>query len=322
MQLKNPFRWSKQANAFLFFLFLSTAFWLFTTLNEEAKEEISIPVELINVPDNVVITTASAQSLQLTVRDKGFYLLKYKYGKGFAPLTIDFNNYRSTTGYINIAAADLQKQIMQQLASSTQITNLRPLQLEYYFNFGERRRLPVRIRGEFLPADMAFVSAIRYAPDSVTVYAKREVLDTMHAAYTEFIPMKGLTANKQVHTHFTSIPGVKYDPDSVGVSVTIDRYIEKTVQVPVEQVNFPASKILRTFPSNVNITFQVGMKMYRNINANNFVIAVNYEDLIQNPSPRYHLSLKSIPDGVRHVRIVPADVDYVIEDISNEKNNQ
>ena len=322
MQLKNPFRWNKQANAFLFFLLLSTAFWLFTTLNEESKEDISIPVELINVPDNVVITTATAQSLQLTVRDKGFFLLKYKYGKGFTPLTIDFNNYRNSSGYINIAASDLQKQITQQLASSTQITNLRPLQLEYYFNYGERRRLPVKVRGDFMPADMAFVSSIRYAPDSITVFAKSEILDTMQAAYTEFIPMKGLNASKNTRTSFTSIPGVKYDPDSVGVSVIIDRYIEKTVQVPVEQVNFPASKVLRTFPSNVSITFQVGMKMYRNITEHSFVIAVNYEDLIQNPSPRCHLSLKSIPDGVRHVRIVPADVDYVIEDISNEKSKQ
>lgn len=322
MQLKSHFRWNKQTNAFLFFLLLSASFWLFTTLNEESKVDISIPVELINVPENVVITTATAQSLQLTVRDKGFFLLKYKYGKPLAPLTIDFNNYRNNTGYINIAASDLQKQITQQLASSTQITGLRPQQLEYYFNYGESRRLPVRIRGEFTPADMTFVSSVRYAPDSATVYAKREILDTMHAAFTDFVSLKGMTANKQVHTKFLSIPGVKYVPDSVGISVTIDRYIEKTVQVPVEQVNFPASKVLRTFPSNVNVTFQVGMKMYRNITANSFVIAVNYEELMQNTSPRCHLTLRSIPDGVRHVRITPADVDYVIEDISNEGSRQ
>lgn len=322
MKLKSPFRWNKQANAFLFFLLLSAAFWLFTMLNEETKDEISIPVELINVPQNVVITTATAQNVQVTVRDKGFFLLRYKFRKDFTPLTIDFNNYRSTSGYINIAASDLLKQISQQLASSTQISGLRPQQIEYYFNYGESKRLPVKIRGEFEPADMTFVSSIRYAPDSVMVFAKHEVLDTMQAAYTDFVSMKGLTANKQIHTTFAAIPGVKYEPDSVGISVSIDRYIEKTVQVPVEQVNFPATKILRTFPSNVNVTFQVGMKMYKKITDKSFVIAVDYEDIRQNTSPRFPLMLRSIPDGVRHAHITPSEVDYVIEDISNEANKR
>ena len=43
---------------------------------------------------------------------------------------------------------------------------------------------------------------------------------------------------------------------------------------------------------------------------------VNYADLLKNTDNRCHLSLKSVPIGVRRARINPADVEYVIEDSS------
>ena len=47
----------------------------------------------------------------------------------------------------------------------------------------------------------------------------------------------------------------------------VDIYTEKTVEVPLHGVNFPADKALRTFPSKVQITFQVGLKRFRSIKA-------------------------------------------------------
>ena len=85
--------------------------------------------------------------------------------------------------------------------------------------------------------------------------------------------------------------------------------------MPVRPVNFPASKQLRTFPATVKVTFQVGMGLYRKITSENFVLVVNYEDLLKNKSTYCHLSLKTIPEGVSHVRISPQDVEYVIEEI-------
>ena len=45
---------------------------------------------------------------------------------------------------------------------------------------------------------------------------------------------------------------------------------------------------------------------------------VNYEDLLKETDGNVHLYLKSIPVGVSHVRIVPNQVDFLIEDIVDE----
>ena len=45
----------------------------------------------------------------------------------------------------------------------------------------------------------------------------------------------------------------------------VDIYTEKTVEVPLRGVNFPADKVLRAFPSKVQVTFQVGLSHFRQI---------------------------------------------------------
>jgi len=122
-----------------------------------------------------------------------------------------------------------------------------------------------------------------------------------------------------VKCRFVKVPGAKFVPQSARVTIITDRMIEKTVQVPVQGVNFPASKTLRTFPPKVNITFQVGMSQYKRITPESFVLVVNYADLLKNTDNRCHLSLKSVPIGVRRARINPADVEYVIEDSSPDE---
>ena len=56
---------------FLFFLFLSGAFWLSMTLDETTEREYTIAVELADVPDNAVITTDIVDTIHLVLRYKG-----------------------------------------------------------------------------------------------------------------------------------------------------------------------------------------------------------------------------------------------------------
>ena len=83
--------------------------------------------------------------------------------------------------------------------------------------------------------------------------------------------------------------------------------------MPIIGLNFPGDKVLRTFPSKARVTFRVGSSQFSRYTADNFVLAATYEELLQNPSIKYRLHLKSLPEGVSNVRIVPQEVDYLIE---------
>lgn len=307
--------WNKQFLIFLFFLALSSVFWIFQTLNETYEEDFQVPLELRNVPSNVVITTDLPENLHILLRDKGSQLLAYRYTRQFKPAVVDYNTYSNPSGHVSILGNELQRQIAAQLLPGTQMLGLKPDTLDFYYNFGQFKRVPIRPLGEVRAGRLYSLAKTVYSEDSVTVYASREQLDTITAAYLQPFNLRNLTDTTHVKSNFVKVKGAKFVPAQIGVTFCIDRLVEKTIQVPVQQVNFPASKQLRTFPATVKVTFQVGMGLYRKITSENFVLVVNYEDLLKNKSTYCHLSLKTIPEGVSHVRISPQDVEYVIEEI-------
>lgn len=313
--------WNKQFLIFLFFLALSTVFWIFQTLNETYDEEIRVQLELRNVPGNVVITTPLPATVQVTLRDKGIALLSYRYTRKLKPVVVDFNTYSNATGHVTIQASELLKQVSGQLLSSTQLLSFKPDAMQLYYNYGECKRVPVILLGQVRAARLYTLADTQLSTDSVTVYALKEQLDTITAAYINPFDLRNLSDTTKVKAEFAKVSGVKFVPSSVDITFCIDRLVEKTVQVPVQQVNFPASKQLRTFPASVNVSFQVGMGLYRNITSENFVLVVNYEDLLKNKSSHCHLSLKTIPTGVSHVKITPQDVEYVIEEIPESETD-
>lgn len=306
---------NKQFLIFLFFLALSAVFWVFQTLNETYEYDFLVPIELRNVPSNVVITTDLPQNLHVQLRDKGSQLFAYRYTRKFNPVVVDYNAHDNSSGHVVIPANEIRRQIASQLLAGTQLLNIKPDTIEFYYNFGQCKRVPVVMLGEVRTGRLYSLAKTTFSADSVTVYASREILDTITGAYLQPFNLRNLTDTTRVRRPFTQLRGVKFVPSQIDVTFCIDRLVEKTVQIPVQQVNFPASKQLRTFPAAVNVTFQVGMGLYRKITSENFVLVVNYEDLLKNKTNRCHLSIKTVPDGVTHVRINPQDVEYIIEEI-------
>ena len=71
---------NKELLIFVFFLALSGIFWLQTTLNEVYEREFAIPVSVVGIPKNAVLTSDETDTVRVTIRDKGITLLTYMYG--------------------------------------------------------------------------------------------------------------------------------------------------------------------------------------------------------------------------------------------------
>ena len=78
---------------FLFFLGLSGIFWLSLTLNDTYEREFSIPVSVVDIPKNAVLTSDEVDTIKMTIRDKGIILVAYQYGDYLKRLRIPFKNY-------------------------------------------------------------------------------------------------------------------------------------------------------------------------------------------------------------------------------------
>ena len=178
-------RANKEFVVFMFLLALSGIFWLQTTLNEVYEREFAIPVSVTGIPKNAVLTSDETDTVRMTIRDKGITLLTYMYGDILKKVNVSFKTYAKGNGTGVISAAELQKMVYQQLASGSRITSVKPEKLEFYYNYGAKKVVPVRWSGRVIPEEMFFISRVAYQPDSITIYASHEKLDSINVLYTE-----------------------------------------------------------------------------------------------------------------------------------------
>lgn len=309
---------NKQFLIFLFFVALSTVFWLFKSLGATYEMEFEVPLKLVNVPEKAVITTELPKTMRVVVKDRGAVLLQYRYVSLLSPVTVDFTQDESDDGHVVTLTREYIKQVTRQFPPSAHIVSYKPDTLEYYYNYGSFKRVPVRLQGSFKARERFGISGLTIAPDSVNVYALQEVLDTITGAYTVTQKVEELSENKVLKADLRRIKGAKFTPPSITAKVYVDQITEKTVAVPIQFVNFPATKVLRTFPSKVNITFQVGTSKYNSITADNFVLVASYDELVNNTTGKYVPHLKTVPLGASHIRISPQEVEFLIEDVPAE----
>lgn len=313
---------SREFLIFLFFFFIASGFWLLQTLNNDFETEFSVPVRLKGVPNNVVLTSEPSSELHIRVKDKGTVLLNYMLGKSFFPVTLDFSDYKGKDNHVRIHSSELEKKLLSQLNISTKLLSVKPDTLEYFYSAGASKLLPVKFRGTVSAGRQYYISDTICRPDSVLVYAPAGVLDTMTVAFTRNVKFENVSDTLSQQVSLATPKGVKFVPASVEMIFPVDIYTEKTVEVPLRGVNFPAGKVLRAFPSKVNVTFQVGLSHFRQITESDFRINVSYEELLKLGSDKkYTVRLKTVPKGVNQIRISPEQVDFLIEQVSPEYVN-
>ena len=299
---------------FLFFLGLSGIFWLSLTLNETYEREFSIPVSVVDIPKNAVLTSDEVDTIKMTIRDKGIVLVAYQYGDYLNRLRIPFKNYTRNNGSGSVPASELQKLVYQNLVSSSKITACKPDKLEFFYNYGTHKKVPVRWSGRVIPEELYFISRVDYSPDSVTVYASDEKLDSINIIYTETLNYANFRDTLSITCHLAKLKGVKVVPDRVKINFYTDVLTEENIEgVPIQGINLPEGKVLRTFPAKVTVSFVTGVSVFRNLRPEDFTIVADYNEIKRHPSEKCRITLKNVPPGISRARLDVTLVDYLIE---------
>ena len=309
-------RANKEFLLFLFFLFISGGFWLLMTLNESYEQEIAIPVRITNVPKDVMLTSDEVDTVRVTIRDKGTQLITYLYGEKVR-LKINFRNYDRGNGTGFVPAADLQKLIQQRLSMSAKISAIKGEGLHIFYNTGTSKRVPVRWSGHVTPEHMSFISHVEYSSDSVTIYASEHMLDSIKSVATEPLNYTGFRDTLSISCRLQKMKGVKIVPNRLNITFFTDVLTEESIEdIPVEGINMPEDKVLRTFPSRVTVSFVTGVNNYRNLKASDFRVVADYNEIMAHPSEKCNLHLQRTPSGISRATLLTTQADYLIEQVT------
>lgn len=304
---------SKEFFIFLFFLLVSAAFWFMSTLNDTYEREYPFAVEITDVPRDIVITQPLPDTIRVTLRDKGFNLLRLAFTDVLTPIQLHFDTYAAANGRGIVNPADVQKILRNRLEETTSVTSVKSNSWEFFYNHGASKKVPVFVDGQLLPARNYYVTNTMISPDSVIVYAALPALDTIRAVYTATQNITGIKSSFTKQVKLQYITGAKIVPDNVKMTVLADQMTEVTVNVPITPVNVPEGMSLKTFPARMNITVAVALKRANTIRPELFSLVADYNDIPQNPNEKIRLRIQTQPTTVIRASLQSPKVDYVIE---------
>ena len=292
---------------------VSGIFWLGMSLNEMMEKDVEVPIYLTNVPKDVVITSDIANQITVTIYDKGFNLLPYIYGNKIKPVAISYSTFAKSGEKAYISNIDLQRALYKIINGSTKITNVKPEKIEFFYNHGRHKSVPVIINGTIMAHNGYEIKRITITPSNVDVYAAKDVLEAIKNASTEKINLQNITDTTTKVVNLYKTDGVKCVPEKVKIQIYADLLTEKIIEVPINPVNVPENKILRLFPAQVKVKFTIGTSSLNKLQSEAFRVEADYNSLSGDNEDKCELKLVAFPKDVKNARLETEQVDYLVE---------
>lgn len=305
---------------FLFFLLLSSLFWLLNALNEKYNATVTYPVHYTSLPKKKVLIADLPGRLSLNVNAHGYTLLKYKLTAHQDPIIFNVNAFdlkrfsgeNNTTYYILTRSA--VDRIGKQLSAEIKINDIMPDTL--FFKFADRivKKVPVKADLNIELQKQYMIKGNIYTnPDSITVTGPHVILDTLSQVKTKPLVITNVAFDTQRNLPLKNIDKVTFSKKRVTVNIPVEKFTEESMMVPVQKLNVPEGLDLKVFPSAVKVSFNVGLSDYALVNPDLFTPIVDYNDIEKNLDDKLRIQLKKQPSFVNAVKYHPKFVDYLIE---------
>lgn len=310
----------KEALVFFCFVLLSLGFWLLQSLQQEYEIEIKIPVKYKNIPPDISFTNIPPQEITAHVKDKGSVLLNYSFGRAFVPIDVNMKNQTDKSGTFTLSRNTIDSDIKKQLIATTILEGFEPQKIELTYSKRIKKELPVVFNGEVeTVAGFKISGDIQINPHQVTVYASDLMLDTLKEIKTVFTEIKNGNKTVTKNIALEKIAETAIEPLNVTVTIPIEEYTEKTLEIPVICKDLPPHYTLRMFPATVKVTCSIPLSRFKELSENEFAIYISFADLEQNVSGTLPIKLAKKPDWVDTTTLKPDKIEFILEQtLSND----
>lgn len=309
----------KEVLIFFLFLLLSLGFWILQSMNEEYEIEIAIPVRYKDIPADIAFAQTPPKDIVISIKDKGNVLLNYSIGRTIAPIEVDYKKALKKDGVLSINQEEIEAHLLKQLFTTTQLHRFSPLSIEVSTSKKKQKKVPVTFNGSIIPSDgYGLADKITISPTSINVYSTQNVLDSITEVKTSYIDIKNIKKSITKNLVLEAIPRATLEQTSVAVSIQVEEFTEKTLDIPVVCTDIPARHIVRIFPPTVKVNCNVPLSKYKDLTEGSFSIRIKYDDLEQHLSGSIPIQLDEKPDWIQSHTLVPNKVEFIIEQNSHD----
>ncbi len=314
-------RYNKDVFIFIGFFFLASCFWVLNALRKDNfTNELKYPIRFTNVDDHWILEESNFNELTLTVKADGLDLLRYHFLNKIEVKNIDVSKMKRFTNSSGIGAYAVTKDYMRIIASQLRAnSNMELLKISpdtLYLSLIEKntKKVPVVPQVTVSFNKLCQLSdRLILDPDSVIISGPQSFIDSTHSVLTSVVSFTELK-----DTLVTTIPlllskDVSCSFKKVKLTIPVEHFTESFTMVPVIGHGLADGWLLKTFPSEVKVSYRVGLT--RNLyTSSDFNAIIDFSSLdMSNLPPRLKITLNHIPKGVSSVTYSPVFVEYLIE---------
>lgn len=312
-------RYQNRLSVFFVCMAISFFMWGLIKLSRVYEAPIKYKVEFHNLPDDKVLVYAEDTTVTLIMRARGLEL----YGKMFRSsgniITVDLSNMRMRRignefhGYVRTSR--ILKDLADQLPQDNSLIGVDPDTLKLTFLNEYKKKVPIKANLSLsFAAQFQLYDSLKLRPDSVTVYGIKPILDTLYSVNAEELVLKNLKESRLVTLRLVKPPSKPYvalSQDSITAEISVERFTESDVQVPISNTH-NGRTLFRTFPDKVTLTCRVAMKEFKRLDPSLFSVTINHREAAASGSNFAEVTVTRMPAFAKVIRVQPERVEYLI----------
>lgn len=320
LQNKSNLKPNRKLFIFLFFLILSSCFWLLNILNNDFVSTINYPVKYKNFPDDKIVVNELPKKLELQIKASGFILVRYFLSPSIPPILFDINSFYqkeaiiSTTTNVYLLTNLAKDKIQAQLQYRIEILDINPDTIHVQFATVSNKRIPIKPKLNIKFEKQFMLNGnITLTPDSIEVSGPSTMLDTINYIETQEIEFEDLNKTIKSTVHLFIPLELKYNTNKVLINIPIDKFTETTINIPLFVINIPENVKLKMFPNEIKATFMVPMSKYSEIKAQHFSFFVDFNETDSLNLHKLKVHSGAIPEHIHNLNYQPFFIDYIVE---------
>ena len=308
---------------FLACLVLSFIFWLLTTLSKTYVEDISIPVNYKNLPEDKVLVSKLPDQLFLEIEATGFEILWLKMNGVGDQVDLD----ASPSSLKRLPSADAGNYVLvterkmirvrSEIEEDVRLVAIRPDTIVFSFRDKVQKSLPVRFKGSIeYDGQYGAVGQVSFDPPVINVSGPAELLDTMQAIYTDSLVLESIDETIEMTINLDQVyseTSLSFNAVETKMTIPVEKFTEGTVDVPVTQIGKYNNGTIKVFPTEVEVRYWVPLSQFENIQKQQFKAEVDLGEISTEGTSSLQVSVTDFPSAVKRVRADPEKVEFIIQ---------
>jgi len=304
---------NNKLRSFLFFFLVSLLLWLLSQLSKNYYYTLKVPVIYYNFPADTYSDIAHVDTLKVRIKASGYQIIGLRIKKNVLKFDVKKHDLiRKKIWY----PKTLKNQIQYEVTGfSNTILNISPDTIYFKENDWNKKKLPIRPQFD-ITYKPGYKNTEKYTllPAFVWVFGSQENLDTLRFINTKNYHFDKVSVDVDRDLELLIPSDLKSNIKKTHFHLPVDQFLEDTLTLPVQIINFPKNQKIIIFPDKALVKYKLFSKDYKRLSPDDFKLVVDYNKKIKTEDEwRLVPQLIKYPDVIFDYQISPKNIAFLIK---------